>query len=100
MLTNYLKTATAIANFYPLLSNPAGYSILPNVVNSLQVINAGALVSMQSGIFSSRPSAGINGRLYIAIDSLKIYFDNGSSWFTIMTVEGAAEVVDPQHMQV
>lgn len=86
MLANYLRLAVAQALFYPLSSNPAGYITsngLPNVVNSLQVINTGGADSWAAGVYASRPTAGIARRFYLATDSLKIYYDNGSIWLTV-----------------
>jgi hypothetical protein len=80
MLNPYLKKTVADASYYPLLTNPAGYSVLPNVINSLQVINGGAATSIQAGTYAARPSAGITGRSYIATDSAAYYYDNGTSW--------------------
>lgn len=53
---------------------------LGSVVNSLQVINAGNVVSFASGILSSRPTAGTLGRFYYATDNGNEYYDNGSTW--------------------
>ncbi len=58
-------------------------SNLPNVVNSLQVINNGNTISWQTGIYSARPAPGNFGSYYTATDSLAIYFDNGISWLSI-----------------
>jgi hypothetical protein len=44
------------------------------------VQNAGATPSIQTGNDASKPTAGIEGRLYLAKDMLKIYRDNGTSW--------------------
>lgn len=33
-----------------------------------------------SGTFASRPSAGVEGRMYFSTDGKKLYYDNGSSW--------------------
>ena len=52
---------------------------LNNVVNSLQVINDGNGTSLASGNTASRPSAGINGRVYASTDN-GLYLDNGSTW--------------------
>lgn len=83
MLFPYLRKIDAAALFYPLLSNPANYISAPylnNLVNLLQVINAGGAVSWASGLFAARPAAGINGRFYFAVDSSRAYFDNGGGW--------------------
>lgn len=52
---------------------------LGNVVNSLQVINAGGLTSIARGVFASLPTAALAGRLYLATDTKTIYYDNGST---------------------
>jgi hypothetical protein len=56
---------------------------LGNLVNSLQVINAGNSVSMQSGTHAGRPAAGTDGKFYIETDTLAIFRDNGSSWIDL-----------------
>lgn len=86
MLSTYLLLAVAQTLFYPISANPAGYlqsNGLPNVTNFLQIINAGGLNSGAAGTYALRPSAGQAGRIYIATDSVKIYYDNGSTWLTI-----------------
>lgn len=55
---------------------------LSNVVNSLQVINAGGGTSFASGLLSARPTASVNGRFFITTDSGP-YFDNGSNWVPV-----------------
>lgn len=58
-------------------SNPttlSGYSI----TDAIQ--NAGNTPSVQSGLDTSKPTAGIVGRIYIATDTKKIYRDTGSTW--------------------
>jgi hypothetical protein len=82
MLDPYLRENVAAATYYPQ-TNPSGYITnngLPNVQNSLQVVNAGGATSVQSGGFMVRPVAGIPNRFYFATDSLKWYFDNGTTW--------------------
>ena len=86
MLANYLRASLAAALYYPLTGNPASYLTsngLPNVVNSLQVINAGNGVSLGAGTYAARLTPGIAGRFYLATDSLKLYYDNGSTWLTV-----------------
>jgi hypothetical protein len=51
-----------------------GYGITNGVANN------GNVPSMQSGLDSSKPTAGTLGNLYITTDSKKIYRDNGTSW--------------------
>lgn len=85
MLSDYLRKAVAQATYYPLSTNPSGFLTangLPNVVNALQVINAGGADSWASGTYAARPAAGTPRRFYFATDSAKIYFDNGSVWLT------------------
>ena len=57
---------------------------LGSVTNSLQVINAGSAVSIQTGLNSGKPAAATAGRLYFSTDTGGIYFDTGSAW-TLMT---------------
>jgi phage-related tail fiber protein len=57
---------------------------LSNIVNSLQVINAGNATSLASGTLASRPTAGSTNRFYISTDTLSIFRDNGSSWDLIL----------------
>lgn len=56
---------------------------LGNVVNSLQVINAGGGVSLASGVASSRPAFGTAGRFYYATDTNALSYDSGSAWASI-----------------
>lgn len=53
---------------------------LGNVVNSLQVINAGGAVSYAIGTNASRPAAGTAGRQYYSTDQGITYYDNGTTW--------------------
>lgn len=53
---------------------------LSNVINSLQVINAGGVVSHASGTNAARPVVGSSGRLYSATDNGITYYDNGTTW--------------------
>lgn len=53
---------------------------LGNVANSLQVINAGGVVSAASGTNAAKPAAGTSGRFYTSTDQGIIYFDNGTTW--------------------
>lgn len=75
----------AIILTFPDVVTALGYtpSDLPNVVNSLQVINNGNTNSWQTGVFSARPAPGNFGSYYTATDSLAIYFDNGILWLSI-----------------
>ena len=58
-------------------------SVLTNVENSLQVINAGGTVSIQSNLLANRPLASINGRIFLSTDTKTLYRDNGTSWDVI-----------------
>lgn len=75
------STVTSISptSYKALLSLTKSDVGLNNVVNSLQVINAGNGVSFASGNTASRPTAGTNGRLYASTDN-GIFLDNGTSW--------------------
>ena len=53
---------------------------LASVTNSLQVINAGSAVSIQTGLNSGRPAAATAGKIYISTDTGSIYFDTGATW--------------------
>lgn len=53
---------------------------LTSVVNSLQVINAGSAVSMQTGLNSARPAASTAGKIYISTDTGGLFVDSGSAW--------------------
>jgi hypothetical protein len=58
---------------------------LSNVTNSLQVVNAGGTPSIQVGLSSARPAAGVPGRLFISTDLLRFTRDNGTSWDLVQT---------------
>lgn len=58
-------------------------TILTNVENSLQVINAGGTTSMQEDLSANRPPAGTVGRLFIATDTKVLYRDTGVDWTVI-----------------
>ncbi len=53
---------------------------LGNVVNSLQVINAGNTPSIAQGIASTRPLFGTAGRLWISTDTRSLFRDSGTGW--------------------
>ncbi len=57
---------------------------LSNLTNSLQVINAGGLVSMARGVASSLPAAATAGKVYLATDTKTIYYDNGATQDIVM----------------
>lgn len=53
----------------------------PTVNNDPVISTIGLSVpSISSGLLSARPTAGIDGRLYLATDNNIIYRDNGTSW--------------------
>jgi hypothetical protein len=56
---------------------------LGNVVNNLQVINAGGAVSIQEDITGNRPAAGTAGRIFIDTTTNTIYRDTGAVWDSI-----------------
>lgn len=53
---------------------------LSNVINSLQVINAGGGTSLASGTAASRPAFGTSGRFYYATDTNTLSYDSGTAW--------------------
>ena len=53
---------------------------LGNVVNSLQVINAGNTPSIAQGAANTRPLFGSAGRLWYSTDTKALYRDNGTGW--------------------
>lgn len=62
---------------------------LANVINSLQVINAGGAVSFASGTAASRPAFGTSGRFYYATNTNTLSYDTGSAWVvTIPAITG------------
>lgn len=70
MLSAYLRAA---------LFTKAGIG-LGNVANSLQVINAGGMASMQAGTFASIPAVGSGPTMWWATDTLAWYYNNGSAY--------------------
>ena len=57
---------------------------LSNVLNSVQVINAGNALSISSGISAIKPAAGTNGRFYYTTDLGTMSFDDGTVWNNIL----------------
>lgn len=55
-------------------SSISGYGIIDAITN------AGNTPSIQAGTFALRPAAATIGRLYLAIDTMILYRDNGSTW--------------------
>lgn len=95
MLAHYLLQNIADTRYYPLTTNPAGYSILPNVVNSLQVINELGAPSIREDIFANRPVAGTAGKIFYATDTKVSYRDNGVSWDLIGGGSGVDLISSP-----
>jgi len=50
------------------------------VINALQVVNAGDAGSIQAGLLGDRPPAGEKGRLWLAITEREWYWDDGTEW--------------------
>lgn len=59
--------------------------ITPNDIGA--VANGGNVPSIQSGEEERRPIAGNLGRLFVAQDARKIYFDNGATWDSLTATE-------------
>lgn len=53
------------------------------------VANAGGAPSLQAGVDGSKPAFGTAGRLYVATDTKKIYYDTGSAWIVVGTTVGS-----------
>ena len=52
------------------------------------VKNAGGIVSMEAGLDGNKPSPGVAGRIYMALDTQRIYRDNGTGWDLIAEAGG------------
>ncbi|KHD88344.1 MAG: hypothetical protein OM95_09370 [Bdellovibrio sp. ArHS] len=65
-----------------------GYGITDKLIGNAGTDTATDVVSLQSGLNSSKPVAGSAGRIYISTDSKEIYRDNGSTWVRIATESG------------
>ncbi len=73
-------TTTRLALPYPSPSDPNNVpSDLQKLANALDSITA----DYASGIAASRPTAGVNGRFYLATDSGALSLDNGTAWTII-----------------
>lgn len=63
------------------------------------VKKAGGIVSIQAGDDVDKPAPGVAGRVYVAVDSQKIYLDNGSAWEVVASVDvlssSLAQACDP-----
>lgn len=40
--------------------------------------------NLSSGLLAARPAAGVGGRYYIATDLKIIYYDNGTTWVSVL----------------
>jgi len=73
-------TTTRLALPYPSPSDPNNVpSDLQKLANALDSITA----DYASGTAASRPTAGVNGRFYLATDSGALSLDNGTAWTVI-----------------
>jgi len=73
-------TTTRLALPYPSPSDPNNVpSDLQKLANALDTIAA----DYASGTAATRPTAGINGRFYLATDTGALSLDNGTTWTTI-----------------
>lgn len=61
------------------------------------VINAGSAPSLQSGLDSAKPAAGVVGRLYVSTDTREIFRDDGAAWVRVAmgTAGGGGSVTFP-----
>lgn len=78
-----VNTSTTIQVGSQVFDLSASRVFLSNVLDQVQVINAGGGKSMASGTYASRPSAGNAGAFYFATDSAYWTYDNGTSWSKI-----------------
>lgn len=81
----YIKTSTNNTNWDKVwvgVLTPTDVG-LSNVVNSLQIINAGGTPSILSDTFANIPAAGTTGRLFLATDTMFLYRDTGSIWIAL-----------------
>lgn len=73
-------TTTRLALPYPSPSDPNNVpSDLQKLANALDTITA----DYASGTAASRPTAGVNGRFYLATDTGALSLDNGTAWTVI-----------------
>ncbi|WP_413612442.1 beta strand repeat-containing protein [Bdellovibrio sp. HCB-110] len=68
----------------------SGYGITDKLVINTGTNSATDIVSMQSGLNSSKPAAGIAGRIYFATDTKEIYRDDGATWVRVATESGTS----------
>lgn len=47
------------------------------------ITTVGGVVSVSAGTFASRPAFGTAGRIYVATDTLAMYYDTGAAWSLI-----------------
>ncbi|WP_373997870.1 hypothetical protein [Bdellovibrio bacteriovorus] len=67
-----------------------GYGITDKVINNAGTDAGTDITSLQSGLNSSKPAAGVAGRIYISTDTKEIYRDNGSAWIRVATESGTS----------
>jgi hypothetical protein len=60
--------------------NLLGFELTTGTGTNTAWIAGGGGASISEGAFSSRPSAGTSGRVYLATDDLVQSYDNGTSW--------------------
>lgn len=58
---------------------------LANVIDALQVQNAGGFVSLQADVIASRPAAANAGRFFYATDTDQLFRDTGTAWVKLLT---------------
>lgn len=89
MLSVYLKSALGVkysdtASMLSVYLRTANFTKsnigLGNVANSLQVINAGGVTSIQAGTFATIPSPTIGPTFWWATDTLAFYWTDGTSY--------------------
>jgi hypothetical protein len=56
---------------------------------SHSVIESKGAIYVQ-GVFSARPSAGVEGRFFFATDTSAMYYDTGSAWASVQTTASIA----------
>lgn len=61
-------------------ANPDGQDDRPEGDNHLRLIKDALKKTFLKGLEANRPAAGTEGRYYVATDTRKHFYDNGSSW--------------------
>lgn len=99
---------TELYNHIGATNNPHGVTksqiSLGNLVNSLQVINAGNFKSLEANTLGNRPAAGTIDRWFFASDIGRFYYDDGTNWLAVtlnpVDTEGANFTVDQENFYV